>query len=125
MIFLYFYYDNFLIFGKNLCDSYKNQSCAKPQILLVCYRLFSGCDRKCCCVLFYTDSVYKRSQYCGSCRLYGVWYSFKAKLQAYGSAKNSAYSFYHFTLVFLIALSCNLMFSPRHAGLQGGGAVMW
>lgn len=30
-----------------------------------------------------------------------------------------------FTLVFLIALSCNLMFNPRHAGLLNGGAVMW
>ena len=29
------------------------------------------------------------------------------------------------TLVFLIALSCNLMFNPRHAGLLNGGAVMW
>ncbi len=28
-------------------------------------------------------------------------------------------------LVFLIALSCNLMFNPRHAGLLNGGAVMW
>ena len=34
-------------------------------------------------------------------------------------------NFCFFTLVFLIALSCNLMFNPRHAGLQGGGAVMW
>ena len=30
-----------------------------------------------------------------------------------------------FTLVFLIALSCNLMFNPRHAPLLNGGAVMW
>ena len=30
-----------------------------------------------------------------------------------------------FTLVFLIALSCNLMFNPRHAALLNGGAVMW
>lgn len=30
-----------------------------------------------------------------------------------------------FTLVLLIALSCNLMFNPRHAGLLNGGAVMW
>ena len=30
-----------------------------------------------------------------------------------------------FMLVFLIALSCNLMFNPRHAGLLNGGAVMW
>ena len=30
-----------------------------------------------------------------------------------------------FTLVFLIALSCNLMFNPRHAGFLNGGAVMW
>lgn len=29
------------------------------------------------------------------------------------------------TLVFLIALSCNLMFNPRHAPLLNGGAVMW
>lgn len=28
-------------------------------------------------------------------------------------------------LVFLIALSLNLMFNPRHAGLLNGGAVMW
>ncbi len=28
-------------------------------------------------------------------------------------------------LVFLIALSCNLMFNPRHAPLLNGGAVMW
>ncbi len=28
-------------------------------------------------------------------------------------------------LVFLITLSCNLMFNPRHAGLLNGGAVMW
>ena len=30
-----------------------------------------------------------------------------------------------FTLVFLIALSCNLMFNPRHAPLLNGGTVMW
>ena len=30
-----------------------------------------------------------------------------------------------FTLVFLIALSLNLMFNPRHAGLLNGGTVMW
>ncbi len=30
-----------------------------------------------------------------------------------------------FTLVFLIALSCNLMFNPRRAGLLNGGTVMW
>ena len=30
-----------------------------------------------------------------------------------------------FILVFLMALSCNLMFNPRHAGLLNGGAVMW
>ena len=30
-----------------------------------------------------------------------------------------------FTHVFLIALSCNLMFNPRHAPLLNGGAVMW
>ena len=30
-----------------------------------------------------------------------------------------------FMLVFLIALSCNLMFNPRHAPLLNGGAVMW
>ena len=30
-----------------------------------------------------------------------------------------------FTLVFLIALSCNLMFNPRHSGLLNGGTVMW
>lgn len=34
-------------------------------------------------------------------------------------------NFCFFTLVFLIALSCNLMFNPRHAGLLNGGAVMW
>ena len=28
-------------------------------------------------------------------------------------------------LVFLIALSCNLMFNPRHAPLLNGGTVMW
>ena len=28
-------------------------------------------------------------------------------------------------LVFLIALSLNLMFNPRHAPLLNGGAVMW
>ena len=28
-------------------------------------------------------------------------------------------------LVFLIALSCNLMFNPIHAPLLNGGAVMW
>ena len=28
-------------------------------------------------------------------------------------------------LVFLIALSLNLMFNPKHAGLLNGGAVMW
>ena len=28
-------------------------------------------------------------------------------------------------LVFLIALSLNLMFNPRHAGLLNGGTVMW
>ena len=32
---------------------------------------------------------------------------------------------YFSTLVFLIALSCNLMFNPRHAPLLNGGAVMW
>jgi hypothetical protein len=30
-----------------------------------------------------------------------------------------------FTLVLLIALSCNLMFNPRHAPLLNGGTVMW
>ncbi len=34
-------------------------------------------------------------------------------------------NFCFFTLVFLIALSCNLMFNPRHAPLLNGGAVMW
>ena len=34
-------------------------------------------------------------------------------------------NFCFFTLVFLITLSCNLMFNPRHAGLLNGGAVMW
>lgn len=34
-------------------------------------------------------------------------------------------NFCFFTLVFLIALSCNLMFNPRHAGLLNGGTVMW
>ncbi len=34
-------------------------------------------------------------------------------------------NFCFFSLVFLIALSCNLMFNPRHAGLLNGGAVMW
>ena len=28
-------------------------------------------------------------------------------------------------LVFLIALSCNLMFNPRHAPLLNGGTIMW
>ena len=30
-----------------------------------------------------------------------------------------------FTLVFLIALSCNLMFNIKYAALLNGGAVMW
>ena len=30
-----------------------------------------------------------------------------------------------FILVFLMALSCNLMFNPRHAGLLNGGSIMW
>lgn len=34
-------------------------------------------------------------------------------------------NFCFFTLVFLIALSCNLMFNPRHAPLLNGGTVMW
>lgn len=34
-------------------------------------------------------------------------------------------NFCFFTLVFLIALSLNLMFNPRHSGLLNGGAVMW
>ncbi len=34
-------------------------------------------------------------------------------------------NFCFFPLVFLIALSCNLMFNPRHAPLLNGGAVMW
>ena len=34
-------------------------------------------------------------------------------------------NFCFFTLVFLIALSCNLMFNPRHAPLLNGGTDMW
>ena len=34
-------------------------------------------------------------------------------------------NFCFFTLVFLIALSLNLMFNPRHAPLLNGGAVLW